>query len=175
MQPKRRSICLHDSNQAASGNPGRLQILVTAFGRVRTMKAIAYVFLAAGIALPSPAFAAEVITGRWVTAEKDAVVAIGKCGKALCGKIERFLIAPPAGNDQRDVNNSDTSKRQRRLIGTSILTGLVEDAGVWRGQVYDPKSGRTYTSEVRRNRDGTLEVKGCFGPICQTQVWRKAS
>ena len=122
----------------------------------------------------SPAQAAEPIMGRWVTAEKDAVVAIGKCGKAQCGTIERFLILPKGGKDQRDINNSDPAKRTRKLIGTAILTGLVAEQGVWRGQVYDPKTGRSYTSEVRRKDAGTLEVKGCVGPFCQTQVWKKA-
>ena len=138
--------------------------------RHKAMMALA--ILMAGVA---PALAAEPITGRWVTAEKDAVVAIAKCGKALCGRIEKFLIPPPAGNDQRDVNNSDPAKRNRKLIGTAILYGLTAEEGVWRGQVYDPKTGRTYTSEVRRNGSGTLEVKGCFGPLCQTQVWKRAS
>lgn len=124
--------------------------------------------------LASPAQAAEPIMGRWVTAEKDAVVAIGKCGKAQCGTIERFLILPKGGKDQRDINNSDPAKRTRKLIGTAILTGLVAEQGVWRGQVYDPKTGRSYTSEVRRKDAGTLEVKGCVGPFCQTQVWKKA-
>jgi uncharacterized protein (DUF2147 family) len=130
--------------------------------------------LFAGLAAISPASATEAITGRWVTAEKDAVVAIAACGKSLCGRIERFLIPPPGGNDQRDVNNADTGKRGRKLIGTAILYGLTADGDAWRGQVYDPKSGRTYTSEVRRKGDGTLEVKGCFGPLCQTQVWKRA-
>lgn len=134
------------------------------------MAALVLVFAAA-----APLAAAEPITGRWVTADKDAVVAIAKCGKALCGRIERFLILPAGGNDQRDVNNSDPDKRQRKLIGTAILSGLTADAGVWRGQVYDPKTGRTYTSEVRRKGGGALEVKGCFGPLCQTQEWKKAS
>ncbi len=128
-----------------------------------------------GLALAAPVLAASPITGRWVTGEKDAVVAIAKCGKSLCGRIEKFLILPPGGKDQRDVNNSDPAKRGRKLIGTAILYGLTEDDGVWRGQVYDPKSGRTYTSEVRGKGDGSLEVKGCFGPICQTQVWKRAS
>lgn len=123
----------------------------------------------------TPAHAGEPVTGRWMTADKDAVIKIGKCGKALCGTIEKFLIPPPGGNNQRDVNNGDPAKRQRRLIGTPILSGLTADAEVWRGQVYDPKTGRTYTAEVRRKAAGTLEVKGCFGPLCQTQVWKKAS
>ena len=120
------------------------------------------------------ATAAGPITGRWVTAEKNAVVHIDRCGKALCGRIEKFLILPAGGKDQRDVNNPDPSKRTRKLLGTAILSSLNEDNGIWRGQIYDPKTGRTYTSEVRRSATGTLEVKGCLGPLCQTQVWQKA-
>lgn len=122
-----------------------------------------------------PAQAADPIGGRWVTEEKDAVIAIRRCGKALCGTLERFLVLPAGGNDQRDVNNSDPAKRERKLLGLPILLGLTEDKDLWRGQIYDPKSGRTYTSEVRRKGPGSLEVKGCFGPLCRTQEWRKAS
>lgn len=125
-------------------------------------------------AMVPAAFAAEPITGRWVTGEKDAVVAIAKCGAALCGRIEKFLVPPPQGNDQRDVNNPDAAKRSRRLIGTAILSGLTADGDVWKGQVYDPKKGKTYTAYVRRKPDGTLEMKGCVGPFCQAQVWRRA-
>lgn len=130
--------------------------------------------LAIAVAGAAPLRAAEPITGRWVTAQKDAVVVIAKCGKALCGRIEKFLIPPPGGNDQRDVNNADPAKRNRKLIGTAILSGLTADADVWRGEVYDPKKGRSFAAEVRRGANGTLEVKGCFGPLCQTQVWTKA-
>lgn len=128
----------------------------------------------AALAVPALA-AAEPITGRWVTAEKDAVVSIAPCGKALCGRIERFLVAPPQGNDQRDVNNTDPAKRTRKLLGTAILTGLVANGDAWHGEVYDPKKGKTYTAKVRRKPDGTLEMKGCVGPFCQAQVWKRAS
>ena len=127
----------------------------------------------------APAVASDPIAGRWVTQEQDAVIAIKRCGNqakaALCGTIERFLILPAGGKDQRDVNNADPAKRQRRLLGLPILTSLTADNGLWRGEIYDPKSGRTYTSEVRRKGTGALEVKGCFGPLCRTQEWKKAS
>jgi uncharacterized protein (DUF2147 family) len=129
-----------------------------------------------GLAAMVPAaLAAEPITGRWVTAEKDAVVVIAPCGKALCGTIERFLVAPPQGNDQRDINNPDAAKRKRRLLATTpILSAFMQDSDLWRGQIYDPKSGKTYRSIVRRKGPNLLEVKGCLGPFCQTQVWRRA-
>ena len=135
-------------------------------GQIRIAAALA-------LALAVPASAAEPIAGRWYTAEKDAVVAIAPCGKTLCGRIEKFLVAPPQGNDQRDVNNPDPAKRQRRLLGTAILSSFTQDGDVWRGQIYDPKSGKSYRSVLRRKGPSTLEVKGCVGPFCQTQEWKR--
>ena len=45
---------------------------------------------------------------------------------------------------------------------------------IWRGAIYDPKRGKTYRSELKRRDANTLEVKGCIGPFCQTQVWTPA-
>jgi uncharacterized protein (DUF2147 family) len=127
-----------------------------------------------GLAL-SPANAGEPVTGRWVTQEKDAVVMINTCGKAMCGTIDRFLVAQPQGLDQRDINNPDPKLRTRRLLGMPILSSFVADGDVWRGRIYDPKSGKSYRSIIRRKGANMLEVKGCIGPLCQTQVWRKAA
>lgn len=123
----------------------------------------------------NPLVAAEPVTGRWVTAEKDAVIAIAPCGAKLCGRIAQFLVPPPQGLDQRDINNRDATKRSRKLLGMAVLSGFSEDADLWRGQIYDPKSGKTYRSIIRRKSATVLEVKGCIGPFCQTQVWRRAS
>ncbi|MBY6015873.1 DUF2147 domain-containing protein [Qipengyuania gaetbuli] len=122
----------------------------------------------------TPLLAAQPIEGRWITAEKDAVITIGECGSSTCGRITKFLVAPPQGLDQRDVNNADAKLRQRKLLGMPVLTGFSEDAELWRGQIYDPKSGKTYRSVIRRKDANRLEVKGCIGPFCQTQVWTRA-
>jgi uncharacterized protein (DUF2147 family) len=124
---------------------------------------------------PSPAHAGEPVKGRWVTEEKDAVVAINACGPAMCGTIDRFLVPPPQGLDQRDVNNPEPKLRTRKLLGMPILTSFVADGNVWRGRIYDPKSGKSYRSIIRRKGANVLEVKGCLGPFCQTQLWKKAS
>ncbi len=125
------------------------------------------------LAFASPASAADPIEGRWVTEEKDAVITIGDCGNSTCGKITRFLKAPPQGVGQRDVNNADPKLRSRKLLGMPVLTGFTEESDLWRGQIYDPKGGKTYRSVIRR-KGNTLEVKGCLGPFCQTQIWRRA-
>ena len=129
----------------------------------------------AAVLLASPALAADPVQGRWVTEEKDAVITIAPCGAKLCGRISKFLVAPPQGLDQRDVNNKDASKRSRKLLGMPVLTGFVEDGDEWRGTIYDPKSGKTYRSILQRKGSNQLTVKGCLGPFCQTQTWRKAS
>ena len=125
--------------------------------------------------LASPLVAAQPVEGRWVTEERDAVITIGNCGNSLCGRITKFLVAPPQGVDQRDVNNRNASLRNRKLLGMPVLTGFTEDGDEWRGQIYDPKSGKTYRSIIRRLNASTLQVKGCIGPFCQTQTWKRAS
>ncbi|MBX7539478.1 DUF2147 domain-containing protein [Qipengyuania sphaerica] len=122
----------------------------------------------------SPLLAAQPVEGRWLTAERDAVITIGDCGKSVCGRISKFLVAPPQGADQRDVNNREPKLRSRKLLGMAILTGFSADGDQWRGQIYDPKSGKTYRSVIRRLNATTLEVKGCLGPFCQTQTWKRA-
>ena len=122
----------------------------------------------------APLAAAEPVAGSWVTATKDGVVRIGPCGTALCGTLARFLVVPPQGADQRDVHNPDARLRSRKLLGMPILIGFREDGSIWRGTIYDPKAGKSYRSIIRRLDANRLEVKGCIGPFCQTQVWRRA-
>ena len=129
---------------------------------------------AAFAAIPAAASAAEPINGRWITEEKDAIVTIGKCGSTTCGRISKFLVPPPDGPDQRDIYNPDPEKKKRRLQGLAILTGFKAEKAQWRGRIYDPKSGKSYRSIVRRSGPNTIEVKGCIAFFCQTQVWRKA-
>ncbi|TRD11168.1 DUF2147 domain-containing protein [Erythrobacter insulae] len=122
----------------------------------------------------SPAFAADPVNGRWITEDKDAVVTIQSCGAVTCGTISRFLVPPPDGPGQRDIYNPDPAKKKRKLLGLPILTQFKAEAAQWRGRIYDPKSGKSYRSILRRKDANTLEVKGCIGPFCQTQLWKRA-
>jgi len=137
------------------------------------MRRIVLAFALAAAA--SPLAAAEPIAGSWVTASRDGVVKIARCGKSLCGTLARFLVTPPGGADQRDTRNPNAKLRARKLLGLPILTGFTEDGAVWRGTIYDPKAGKSYRSVLRRLDANRLEVKGCVGPFCQTQIWRRGS
>ena len=133
-----------------------------------------YKLLLVVVLVATPAAAADSITGKWRTEDKDAIVEIAPCGKSLCGRIVKFLVPPPDGPGQKDINNPDKAKRDRPLLGLDILHGFAEDGDLWRGQIYDPRKGKTYRSVVRRGSSDLLEVKGCVGPFCQTQEWRRA-
>ena len=130
--------------------------------------------LAAFTLLATAAQAAAPITGRWVTESKDGVVEIYQCGAQVCGKLAKFLVPPPNGVGQKDINNPNKALRGRTLLGMNILTGFKEVGDQWKGQIYDPKSGKTYRSVVYKGKSGNLVVNGCIGPFCQAQSWTAA-
>ncbi len=140
-----------------------------------TLRALSFAVALGAVAISAPAAAADPITGKWMTEERDAVVTVGKCGTTYCGRLSKYLITPEGGADQRDVYNPDPKLRKRTLLGTPLLSGFQKDGNVWRGTIYDPRNGKSYRSVVRRKSADVLEVKGCIGPFCQTQLWRKAS
>lgn len=109
------------------------------------------------------------VTGQWLTAEGKALVEIGSCGAALCGRVVRVLKRPAPGVPL-DRNNRDPSLRGRPVEGLSILSGFTAAGEGWHGRIYDPESGRSYRSELVRHGD-MLDVKGCLGPFCRTQHW----
>jgi uncharacterized protein (DUF2147 family) len=126
-----------------------------------------------GIAVAANAAAAS-IKGRWTTKEKDSVVEISACGTAMCGRVSKFLKTPPGGVDQKDTKNPNKDLRNRKILGIAVLHSLKADDKEWRGTIYDPRNGKSYRSVVYLQKNGNLNVKGCLGPICQSQVWTPA-
>ena len=139
------------------------------------MTAVKKWMTAAGLLmLPLSAQAASPITGRWITQSKDGVVEVYPCGEHICGKLSKFLVNPPAGPGAKDINNPDKTLRSRTILGMNVLTGFKAAGDEWKGQIYDPKSGKTYRSIVYKGKSGNLVVKGCIGPFCQAQTWTPA-
>ena len=125
--------------------------------------AIALAGAGAATAAPGP------IAGRWLSEGGQAVIEIGSCGAQTCGRIVRILKTDPT-KPTTDVYNPDRALRNRPIVGLVFLTGFTPGEDRWRGRIYDPKSGRSYRSELMR--DGrALKVKGCLGPFCRTQEW----
>lgn len=102
-----------------------------------------------------------------------ALVHITDCGDATpCGKLVHIVAPNPA--ELLDDQNPDPNLATKPLLGSKMLWGFEEKSSKWSGgRIYDAESGKDYKSKLERLEDGTLEVKGCVGPICQSQIWTK--
>lgn len=120
----------------------------------------------------APVSATSPVTGRWLTDKGKGMVEIAPCGANVCGRIIK-LIAKVEG-PPTDRNNPDPALRSRPLLGLPILSGFRHTGKQWEGTIYDPERGKSFRSILKRNPDGTLAVKGCIGPFCQTQTWKPA-
>ena len=110
--------------------------------------------------------------GTFVTEDGTALVRVEPCGASICGRVAEVLNRQP-GIPHTDVHNPDQQLRSRPLVGLPILSGFTWDGRQWTGgQIYDPKTGRTYRSKLSVAPDGSLSVSGCVLFICQSQHWR---
>lgn len=135
--------------------------------------------LLTGAALVAPAVVhADQPLGTWLTDGGKSRVRINACGQALCGNIT-WLREPTDedGKPKTDKNNPDTGKRGRALIGTPILLGMAPDGEKrWKGSIYNPEDGKTYTAYLTTESASQLKVEGCVlgGIICRAQTWTAA-
>lgn len=133
----------------------------------------------AGLALlawPHTALAAPMdVSGLWQTESGGAHINIADCGDGTpCGTLVWLNPAENAG--AVDAQNPDEALRDTPLIGLKMLWGFKVKKEGWKsGKIYDPESGKTYGSRLKVSDDGILRVKGCIGPICQTQKWSRVT
>lgn len=117
------------------------------------------------------------VEGTWYTPSEKSAVTIRDCGDGSpCGYVS-FTKPDPGDPLVKDVNNPDPALRDREVLGMPLMWGfkpMKKRVGWKRGKIYDPTSGRTYGSGLSVTDTGELKVKGCFGPICQTQIWKRA-
>lgn len=139
---------------------------------MRHLAVITGLFLAAA----SPAFAADPVEGDWLTENGAGKVRIAPCPgrpERLCGTL--FWLKDPVEARSLDVNNPDPTLRKRQLQGSLMLRDLKQAArGRWAGgQIYDPKTGKTFDSKITANPNGTLKLEGCIVMVCQAQTWKR--
>jgi uncharacterized protein (DUF2147 family) len=141
------------------------------------MKTLATLALAAGLfALPLTAHAQGAApSGVWLTQDGDAQVRIASCGDALCGTI--IWIKDPAdpetGRPLTDKRNPDPAKRDRSIVGTTIMFGMrPSGSGRWSGKFYNTRDGQTYDGNLIVTGDATVKAEGCM-LICMGETWQK--
>lgn len=131
----------------------------------------------AALALSTSAFSSEAtpdpkdVYGLWTVSSGTALVNIKDCGNGTpCGTLVHIFASNP--QSILDDKNPDPARATQPLIGSRMLWDFNEKSDKWsNGRIYDAESGKTYKSKLERREDGTLEVKGCVGPICQKQIW----
>ena len=65
------------------------------------------------------------------------------------------------GQPKVDRNNPDESLRSQPILGLQLLSDYQFD-GKWQGKIYDPESGKLYSSNMRID-DGQLLMRGYIG------------
>lgn len=122
------------------------------------------VVLFLGFAVQAKAQSENKVLGIWYNTEKTAQVEIMKSGAEFIGKIVWLKDPNPEGKPAMDKENPDPKLKQRPLMGLSLLKGLKYSGGMWKGgEIYDPKTGKTYSCEIKLKSDSLLEVKGYIG------------
>lgn len=113
------------------------------------------------------------VYGTFFTEEGTSKVTIQDCGDGSpCGRIS--WIDPEAMAPGLTPETA-TTKTGDPVLGLLMLQSFNKKKKDWRGgTIYDPENDKTYASRLKRLENGTLQVKGCVGPICQTQVWAEA-
>lgn len=133
------------------------------------MKHIALLFFLGLYTIAGIAQEADKITGIWWNDEKTTKIKVEKENGKYIGTIV-YMIPEKYENGQppKDDNNPDEKLQNRSLIGLQILSGLEHDAKdeEWNnGEIYDPKSGNSYTCYAWLENDDLLKLKGFVAGI----------
>ena len=133
------------------------------------MKKLVILFFLAVYTLTGFAQDADKIVGVWWNDEKTTKIEVEKKDGKYIGTIVYMIPekyengAPP-----KDKENPDESLRERSIVGIQILKGFEYEAKKkeWKnGNIYDPKSGKTYDCYGWLENEDLLKLKGFVAGI----------
>ena len=73
-----------------------------------------------------------------------------------------------------DVKNPNPSLRSRKILGIRIFAMEQDNTGSWTGGIYNSDDGQTYKGRLVPRGETELEVQGCAGSLCGSEVWTRA-
>ena len=114
--------------------------------------------------------AAEDAIGTWKDGETGGITQIYSCGGGVCIKVVR-----PAEEGEVDSNNPDPALKGRSMTGVIIMNAAAKDGpDRWKGKIYNPLDGETYTGFVEVKSKDEVKLEGCvLNILCKTRVWRR--
>lgn len=122
------------------------------------------------------------ICGIWWNKDKDAKIKIYSSYGKYFGQIHWLLnpIDTVTNKPKLDKNNPDETQRSRPVMGLLILKNLEwdNDDQEWDdGEVYDPKTGNTYSLTCKLKDKNTMELRGYIGIslLGRTDIWTRTT
>jgi uncharacterized protein (DUF2147 family) len=140
------------------------------------------IMLAAFYAIPASAqIKGDDILGVWLNEDKDAHTKIENRDGKYFGNIIWLLnpIDEETGKPKLDDENPDLELQKRPVLGLELLKDFVFDGDdEWEdGEIYDPKSGKTYSCWMKFTDDTKteLKVRGYIGVslLGRTTYWTR--
>ncbi|GAL84446.1 hypothetical protein Ctha_1316 [Sporocytophaga myxococcoides] len=124
-------------------------------------------------------YSGDEVIGIWETPGDDnGRIEIFKSANKYYGKIIWLKRKGENGEVLTDKNNPNKALQNRPIIGAEILKGFVfnKDEDRWEdGEIYDPKSGNTYSCQISLQDKNTMKVRGYIGfsLIGRTEYWKR--
>lgn len=121
----------------------------------------------------------DAILGRWMDEGKETIIEIYEENDMYHGRVVWLKDSLDVFGDKlRDVLNSNTKLRSRKVLGTKMLQGFVWDgAETWRkGQIYFYQTGNEYNGKITMSETGQLKLKGYYSILFflgKTQTWTR--
>ena len=118
--------------------------------------------------LPAMMMVAETVSapieGLWKNPIGSAIIAVGPCGKALCGKV---VWASQRG--QHEVANTTS-----HVVGTVVLTDVRPKGRGWSGKLFIPDDNIHVAARLQLLSATQLKLTGCaMLLLCRSQIWTR--
>lgn len=121
---------------------------------------------APALADSAPATGGDLI-GVWRNPKNSVHVEVRPCGKSVCG-----YVVWASEKARRDAREGGTPE----LVGQQLFRDFSQEkGGVWRGRVFIPDIGRTFSGSAERLDARSLKAKGCLfaSVLCKSQTWTR--
>ncbi|WP_410220855.1 DUF2147 domain-containing protein [Pedobacter sp.] len=117
------------------------------------------------------------ILGKWINPSGEGQIEIYKRGDKYFGKLV-WLKEPndETGKPKKDVKNPKENLRGQSVLGLEILKDFSYENNKWTGgEIYDPKSGKTYSCNMTLKDHNTLNIRGYIGVslLGRTESWKR--
>lgn len=141
------------------------------------MKKLALFLLVLCVGIFAYPQAQDAIIGKWINPSGEGRIEIYKKGDKYFGKLYELKEPNDAlGQPKKDDQNPDDNLKNRPLKGLEILTNFTKKGNSYEGgQIYDPKSGKTYSCKMTLKGNDQLSIRGYIGIslLGRTETWKR--